>query len=155
MRKLLVSVIGGHKCAPEIEKEAEKAGRYIAAEGAVLVTGGLDGVMKAASRGASSEGGMTVGIVPGERKDEANEYVDIVVTTGMGFSRNTLVAGTADIVIAFPGSYGTLSEIAFALNAGKKVYGRGTWDIDGVVPLARPEEIPRMIREEKRRLGKS
>ncbi|MFH1790872.1 MAG: TIGR00725 family protein [Candidatus Omnitrophota bacterium] len=141
MAKKLISVIGGHSCGEDIHALAEHVGRIIAEEGAVLVCGGLGGVMEAAAKGARAAGGLTVGIIPGEDKKEANEFIDIVITTGMGYSRNTLVAGTADAVVALPGKYGTLSEIGFALNAGKRVYGFGTWDIEGVRALKDPEEM--------------
>lgn len=140
-RKKLVSVIGGHACAPDVAKIAERVGKVIAEEGAVLICGGLGGVMEAASRGSKKAGGITIGIMPGENKEDANPFIDIPITTGMGYSRNTLVVGAADIVIAFAGKYGTLSEIGFALNAKKKVYGFGTWDIEGVVPLKDPEDV--------------
>ncbi len=147
MSKFLVSVIGGYDCDVETTEAAEKTGRIIAEEGAVLVSGGLAGVMEAASRGARVAGGLVVGIIPGEDKSNANTSVDIVIATGMGYSRNTLVAGTADMVIAFKGKYGTLSEIGFALNAKKPVYGFGTWDIPGVVAINDPEELREIIRE--------
>jgi len=147
IHEFLVSVIGGHRSAPDEERLAEEVGRAIAEEGAALVTGGLGGVMEAASRGCKNAGGTVIGIIPGERKDEANEYVDIVITTGMGYSRNTLVAGTADMVVAMSGKYGTLSEIGFALNAKKPVYGFNTWDIPGVNKLNSVEELKGVLRK--------
>lgn len=146
-RKTLVSVIGGHKCGVEEKKLARSIGEVIASEGAVLVSGGLSGIMEAVSEGAKQKGGLTVGIIPGENKDDANCFIDIVITTGMGYSRNALVAGTADIVVALPGEYGTLSEIGFALNAKKPVYGFGTWDIRGVQSLSSPEELREVLRD--------
>ncbi len=151
--KFLVSVIGGYECDDSTARLAEDTGSVIAGEGAVLVSGGRSGVMEAACKGAKAAGGITVGIIPGEDKKEANDFVDIVIATGMGYSRNALVAGTADIVVAFPGKYGTLSEIAFALNSGKKVYGLGTWDIPGVVKLGSPDELKKVIREGMRCLS--
>lgn len=139
--KFMVAVIGGHDCEREHASLAEKVGGIIAGEGAVLVTGGLGGIMEAASRGASEAGGVTVGIIPGENKRDANDFVDIVIPTGMGYSRNTLVAASADMLVALPGKYGTLSEIAFALNAKKPVYGLKTWDIAGVIKLSSPEDL--------------
>jgi len=146
-RKILVSVIGGHKCDEETANLAEKVGEIIASSGAVLVTGGRRGIMEAASRGAKQAGGLTVGILPGEDKSDANEFVDIVITTGMGYSRNALVAGTSEVVVALPGEYGTLSEIAFALNAGKPVYGLGTWDIKGVKKLNSPDDLKKVLED--------
>ena len=149
--KFLVSVIGGHKCDGRTAELAEKAGKVIAEEGAVVLTGGLGGIMEAASRGAKNAGGETVGIIPGENKDSANAFIDIVITTGMGYSRNTLVAGSADMLVALPGKYGTLSEIAFALNAKKPVYGFDTWDIPGVENLESLEDLREAIQKNMQR----
>ena len=149
-KKFLVSVIGGHKCDEAASHLAEKIGGIIAAENAVVVCGGRGGIMEAVSRGAKAAGGLTVGIIPGEDKRDANEFVDIVISTGMGYSRNTLVAGTADMVVALPGEYGTLSEIGAALNARKTVYGFGAWDIPGVVKLESPEELKEIIKKRMR-----
>ncbi|MFH1553107.1 MAG: TIGR00725 family protein [Candidatus Omnitrophota bacterium] len=146
-RRLLVAVIGGHECDSRVEALAEEIGGIIARAGAVLVCGGLGGIMEAASRGAKSSDGYTVGIIPGEDKSSANKFIDIVITTGMGYSRNVIVAGTADLVVALPGEYGTLSEIGIALNAKKPVYGFGTWDLPGVEKLASPEELKKILRE--------
>jgi len=153
-KKLLVSVIGGHKCSRRTAAIAEAAGREIALAGAVLVSGGLGGVMEAASRGAASAGGLTVGIVPGGDKNAANRYVDISIATGMGYSRNTLVAGAADIVVAFPGSYGTLSEIGFAMNSKKPVYGFDSWKIKGVRRLRTASELRRVLETGQRQKGR-
>ncbi|MBD3426657.1 MAG: TIGR00725 family protein [Candidatus Omnitrophica bacterium] len=143
----MVSVIGGHECDGDIAELARQIGETIAEEDAVLVCGGLGGIMEAACRGAKGKGGLTLGIIPGEDKSEANKCVDIVIATGMGYSRNTLVAGTPDMVVALPGRYGTLSEIAFALNAKIPVYGFGTWDIEGVCRLDSVEELEKAIRK--------
>ncbi|MFC1480368.1 TIGR00725 family protein [Candidatus Omnitrophota bacterium] len=146
-RRLLVAVIGGHECDSRVAALAEGIGAVVAQAGAVLVCGGLGGIMEAAARGAKNSDGYTVGIIPGEDKSSANKFIDIVITTGMGFSRNVIVAGTADLIVALPGEYGTLSEIGFALNAKKPVYGLGTWDIPGVEKLVSPEELKDIIRE--------
>jgi uncharacterized protein (TIGR00725 family) len=95
--------------------------------------------MEAACRGAKEAGGLTVGILPGSDRSEANPYVDVVLPTGLGEARNALVVGAADVVIAVGGGYGTLSEIALALKAGKRVIGLGTWEIDGVTAVEGPE----------------
>lgn len=147
--RVMVSVIGGHKCDEKTKKLAENIGLIIAEEDAVLVTGGLGGIMEAASFGAKKAGGLTVGIIPGEDRSDANKHVDIVISTGMGYSRNTLVAGSSDIVVALSGKYGTLSEIGFALNAKKEVYGFDTWDIPGIVKLNDPEDLRDIIRKRK------
>lgn len=154
-RRFLVSVIGGHKCDKDTAKIAERIGQIIAEENAVLVCGGLGGIMEAACRGAKEKGGLTIGIIPGGNKNDANKFVDIVITTGMGYSRNTIVAGTPDAVIAFPGEYGTLSEIGFALNAKKRVYGFGTWDIKGIERLENPEQFSEILRTLKGEIWKT
>jgi uncharacterized protein (TIGR00725 family) len=105
----------------------------------VLVTGGLGGVMEAACKGARGAGGTTVGILPGTDRSAANPFVDVAIPTGLGEARNALVVRAADALIAIGGAYGTLSEIAFALKAGKGVVGLGTWDIDGIEAAESPE----------------
>jgi uncharacterized protein (TIGR00725 family) len=111
----------------------------VAKHGAVLVCGGLGGTMEAACRGARQAGGLTVGILPGSDRSDANAYVDVALPTGLGEARNALVVGTADAVIAIGGGYGTLSEIGLALKAGKRVVGLDTWNIEGVSPADGPE----------------
>ena len=105
----------------------------------MLVCGGLGGVMEAACRGAKEAGATTVGILPGTDRAAANAFVDVAVPTGMGEARNALVVRAADALVAVGGGYGTLSEIAFALKAGKRVVGLGTWDIEGVEAAGSPE----------------
>ena len=146
-RQFLVSIIGGHDCDKPTYELAEEIGRTVAREGGVVVCGGLTGTMEAACKGAKSEGGLTVGIIPGEDKEDANPFVDVVIPTGMGYSRNALVAGTGDIIIALPGKYGTLTEIGFALNAKKPVYGFGTWDVPGVKKIDSPEDLKKILKE--------
>ena len=118
---------------------AEEVGRLLAQRGAVVVCGGLGGVMEAACRGARDAGGTTVGILPGLDRGAANPHVSVAVPTGLGEARNALVVRAADALIAVGGAYGTLSEIALALKAGKPVIGLGTWEIDGVERAERPE----------------
>ena len=118
---------------------AAEVGRLLAERGAVLVCGGRGGAMEAACRGAKEAGGLTVGILPGSYRSEANPFVDVVVPTGLGEARNALVVGAADVVIAVGGGYGTLSEVALALKAGKRVIGLGTWEIEGVTAVEGPE----------------
>ena len=113
-------------------------GRELAARGAVLVCGGLGGVMEAACRGAKDAGGRTVGILPGTDRAAANPFVDTAIPTGLGEARNALVVRAADALIAVGGGYGTLSEIALALKAGKPVVGLDSWDIEGVVAVDGP-----------------
>jgi uncharacterized protein (TIGR00725 family) len=114
-------------------------GRLLAERGAVLVCGGLGGTMEAACRGAREGGGTTIGILPGLDRPDANPYVEVALPTGLGEARNALVVRAADVVIAVGGGYGTLSEIALALKAGKRVIGLGTWEIEGVAPADGPD----------------
>jgi uncharacterized protein (TIGR00725 family) len=113
---------------------AEEVGRLIAEAGAVLVCGGLGGVMDAAARGCEAAGGRSIGILPGDRRDAASPHLTLSIPTGMGEARNALVVRAADAVIAVGGEYGTLSEIALALKIGTPVVGLRTWDLarDGV-----------------------
>ncbi len=122
-------------------------GEAVARAGAVLLCGGLGGVMEAACRGAKREGGLTVGLLPDANRERANRFVDVAVATGIGEARNAMVVGGADAVIAVGGEYGTLSEIALALRAGKPVVGLGTWELargghadGGIVRAGSPEE---------------
>jgi uncharacterized protein (TIGR00725 family) len=114
-------------------------GRLVAERGAVLVCGGLGGTMEAACRGAKGAGGRTVGLLPGVDRSAANPFVDVAIPTGLGEARNAVVVRAADVLIAVGGGYGTLSEIALALRAGKRVIGLGTWEIEGVTAVEGPE----------------
>jgi uncharacterized protein (TIGR00725 family) len=139
-----VAVVGPGAASPEQEAVAEEVGRLLARRGAVVVCGGLGGVMEAACRGASREGGTTVGLLPGLDRGAANPFVSVAVATGLGEARNALVVRAADALIAVGGAYGTLSEIALALKAGKPVIGLGTWEIDGVERVEGPEAAVNM-----------
>jgi uncharacterized protein (TIGR00725 family) len=127
-----VAVIGPSEPTPEQEPAAEDVGRGLGAAGCVVITGGRGGVMAAASRGAHEAGATVIGLLPGHDRREANEWVQVALPTGLGEVRNALVVGTADAVIAVGGAYGTLSEIAHALNAGIGVVGYDTWAIEGI-----------------------
>jgi uncharacterized protein (TIGR00725 family) len=146
-KKIFIAVIGGSDCSPEVAKLAKEAGTEIARQGAVLICGGLGGVMEAACRGASREGGLTIGILPGDNRLAANPYVQIPIVTGLGYARNVAVVKSAQAVIAIDGSYGTLSEIGHALQSGIPVIGLRTWSvsIDGqpdnsIIPAANPRD---------------
>lgn len=123
----VVAVVGPARCDPDLERVAEEVGRRVADAGALLVTGGLGGVMAAASRGAVDAGGTTLGILPGDSRADANPWVVVAVPSGLGELRNALVVRAADVVLAVGGEYGTLSEIAFALKIGRPVVGLSTW----------------------------
>jgi uncharacterized protein (TIGR00725 family) len=123
-----IAVIGAsNSCTAEEHQLAEEVGRELARRGAILICGGLNGVMEAACRGAAAEGGLTVGILPGDKREDANPYVTIPIITGLGYARNSIVAKSGQAVIAIGGSYGTLSEIAYALQSDIPVIGLGTW----------------------------
>ncbi len=124
-----VAVVGGGEVDAETAAVAEQVGRELARRGAVVLCGGLGGVMEAACKGAKSEGGTTVGILPTDTRDQANDYVDVAIATGMGEARNALVVRAADVLIAVDGEFGTLSEIALALRTGKPVVGIETWEL--------------------------
>lgn len=108
------------KVSEDIEQMAEDIGRGIAKNGAVLISGGRSGVMEASCRGAKKEKGLVIGILP-KNREQANQYVDISIVTGMGDARNVLLVNSADIIFSICGGVGTLSEIALALKADKKV----------------------------------
>ena len=142
-----VAVVGGSTVDEETAGVATELGRQLARRGAVVVCGGLGGVMEAACRGAGAEGGTTVGILPGDDRRQANPWVEVAVPTGMGEARNALVVRTADVVVAVAGEFGTLSEIALALRTGKAVVGLSTWElarggspVEAIERAAGPEE---------------
>ena len=136
----VIAVIGGSSVSGRLYETARIAGAKIAEKGAVLVCGGLSGVMEAACRGAKEKGGTTVGILPGKRKSEANDYVDIAVPTGMSEARNAVIVNMADALVAIDGKEGTLSEIAFALKQKKPVAGIETFDIRGIMKAETPSQ---------------
>jgi uncharacterized protein (TIGR00725 family) len=131
----VVAVCGPGEAAPDALSVAEEVGRLLAEGGATVICGGLGGVMEAACRGARSAGGTTIGLLPGLDRSAANPHVAVALPTGLGELRNGLIVRAADAVIAIGGEYGTLSEIALALKAGKPVIAIGSWDIRGVVAV--------------------
>lgn len=145
--RVRVAVIGGGRPGKPALEAAREVGRRLAEAGAVVVCGGLGGVMEAVCRGARESGGLSVGILPGASPADANPWVDLAVATGLGYTRNALVVMNADAVIAVDGEYGTLSEIAYGKIHGKTVVGLGTWEVKGVVPAATPEEAVRLALE--------
>jgi uncharacterized protein (TIGR00725 family) len=124
-----IGVIGGSEATPTIAAQAEVVGREIARRGGTLFCGGMGGVMEAACRGAADAGGLTIGILPGDSRAAANPCVRIPIVTGIGYARNVAVVRTSQAIIAVDGSYGTLTEIAYALQAGLPVVGLGTWRV--------------------------
>ncbi len=138
-KETIIAVIGTRQPSPEEASIAEEVGREIAKNGAVLVCGGLGGVMEAACRGARAEGGLTIGIIPGDDPKSANPHVQIPIATGIGYARNSIIVKTAKAIIAVGGGYGTLTEIAYALDSKKPVIGLKTWS------FSRDKQIDRSI----------
>jgi uncharacterized protein (TIGR00725 family) len=142
-----VGVVGPGEASSSELAVAEEVGAGLAALGAVVVTGGLGGVMEAACRGARSRRGHTLGILPGDDRDAANGWVEIAVATGMGELRNGLVVRASDALVAIAGGHGTLSEVALALKLERPVIGLGTWAVHGVDEVNTPAEaIDRITR---------
>ncbi len=129
--KPIIAVVGAGSCDDKIYLLAEKAGELLAQKGYAIICGGLGGVMEAVCKGARSGGGFTIGILPGDNTSDANPYVDIPVATGMGIGRNIIIIRTARAVLAIDGQYGTLSEIAYALQLKKPIVGLQTWEVSG------------------------
>lgn len=139
-RRTAVAVVGSGTAGAETLELAEDLGAALAQAGYAVVTGGLGGVMEAASRGARSKLGSTIGILPGEDADAANGWVELAIPTGIGEMRDGLVVAAAQAVVAVGGGYGTLIEMATALKAGKPVLGLGAWDVQGVEHVSTPAE---------------
>ncbi len=135
-----IGVIGGRQCDEKTKAIAYETGKAIAHNGFGLVCGGKSGVMEAAARGCKEAGGKTLGIIPEDDPEQANPYIDVVIPTGMGIMRNLLVVRTAKALIAIGGHYGTLSEIAFALQLNKPIVGIGTWSLSDNMPTAKTGE---------------
>ena len=145
-----IGVIGAGNCDESIAMIAEEVGREIAKRGAVLICGGLGGVMQAAACGAKQEGGTTIGILPGSRREDANPCIDIVILSAMGHARNAIIAQSCDAFIAIDGKYGTLSEIALSLKMGKKVVVlESEWEIEGTRVAKDAQEAVNMAFGEK------
>jgi len=146
-RKAIIAVIGGEQPTPAEEKLAEEVGRELGRQGAIIICGGLGGVMEAACRGARASGGLTIGVLPGDSSRAANPYVQIPIVTSLGYARNIPIVKSAQAVIAVGGGYGTLSEIAHALQGGTPVIGLNTWSLSrngqedrSIIPAQNPAE---------------
>ncbi len=140
-----VSVIGGSTATQPEADAAREVGRILAERGHTVVCGGLGGVMEAVCEGAAAGDGRTIGIVPGPSHDDANEYVDVAVATGLGHARNALVVMNGEAVVAIDGGGGTLSEIGFSFVFDRPVAGLGTHDVPGIEAVATPEEAVRYV----------
>ena len=140
----MVGVIGASMEDEELSAIAEEVGRELAARGAAVVCGGLTGIMESVCRGASAEGGVTIGIIPSDSRQDANPFVQIPIVTGIGMARNSVIAKTAEVFIAIGGQFGTLSEIAYALSMGKTVVSIRSWNLE----KASTEPLHGLIHEE-------
>ena len=138
---ITISVVGGSFISSEVESLAHETGKIVAKVGAILVCGGLKGAMEASARGAKEAGGLTIGLLPGKDKSDANPYIDIALPTTIGFARNAIVAGSADIIVALPGSHGTSSEISYGLVFKRPVIDFGNWNIEGMINVANIKEL--------------
>lgn len=132
-RRKIIAVIGGAEASDNYLTIAEEVGSLIAKGNAILVTGGMGGVMKSASKGANEANGLVIGILPTLERESANPYVDIPIVTGLSQARNLIIARTCDCAIAINGKYGTLSEIAYCLMYDVPVIGIDTWKIDAPI----------------------
>jgi uncharacterized protein (TIGR00725 family) len=128
-RQAYVAVVGAADATPEELQLAGEVGRLLAEDGAIMICGGLGGVMDEAARACETAGGTSVGILPGDDRAPASRHLTVGIATGIGEARNAIVVRSADVVIAVGGEYGTLSEIAFALKMGKPVIGLATWEL--------------------------
>ncbi len=146
VQRLIIGVIGAAVASPAGLRKAQQVGRLIAERGAVLVCGGLDGVMTAASRGCFEAGGDVIGILPGDSAISANPYVTHPVVTAMGHARNIILVQTAAALIAIEGGYGTLSEIAIARKLGKPLVLLDSWqDIDETLTADSAQQAVDMV----------
>ena len=136
MVRTMIGVIGASQADEKICSLAEKVGQGIAKRGGTVVCGGLTGVMEAVCRGARSVGGSTIGVLPSDDRIDANDHIDIPIVTGMGVARNVIIVKTADVLIAIGGQFGTLSEMAHALNMGKTVVALRSWGLERISEAA-------------------
>lgn len=142
-----VSVIGGRECNKEVEQLSIELGKKLAKVVNFLFSGGLGGTMEAVCKGFKSAGGTTIGILPGYNKNDSNQFIDIVIPTGLGLARNVLVVKAGDVVVALPGGAGTLSEIAYCLQFKVPVISLNSWDIKGVTKVKTVEEAVRAVKK--------
>ena len=145
-QKITISVVGARDLPPLEEELGYNVGRLVAQLGAVTVCGGLFGVMQAVSKGAKEAGGLTIGILPGTDKKDANPYIDIALPSSIGYARNVMIACSADIIIALPGSYGTSSEISYGLIYGRPVLDLGGWNVKGMIKVKDLKDLEKKLK---------
>ena len=146
-QRIIISVVGGHDIDSKVEQSAHKIGEIVAKVGAILVCGGLDGAMEAAAKGCKQAGGITIGLLPGTSKVDANQYIEIALPTSIGYARNAMVACCADIIVALPGSHGTSCEISYGLVYKKPVIDLGRWNRKGMIKVKNLKEAEVKIKE--------
>jgi uncharacterized protein (TIGR00725 family) len=139
----LIAVIGAGECSPEIYNLAKEAGSALAENNYGIICGGLGGVMKGVCEGAKARGGLTIGVLPGNKSTDANPFIDIPIVTGMGIGRNIIIIKSSIAVLAISGGYGTLSEVAYALQLKKPVLGLKTWEISNEIITA--DNVPDVL----------
>ena len=145
-KQKIIAVIGGSQCTPEAYSQGVEVGRMLAENGISVICGGLFGIMEAACKGAYEAGGITIGILPGSDLEEANEYVTIPIATGMGIGRNIVIIRSASACIAIDGKYGTLSEIAYALQLQKPVITLNSWEqVPETIPARTAKEAVELV----------
>lgn len=152
-QRVVIAVIGGHDIEPGVEQIAHNIGRIVAKVGAILVCGGLEGVMEAVAKGCQQAGGITVGLLPGTSKADANQYIEIALPTSIGYARNAMVACCADIIVALTGSHGTSCEISYGLVYKKPVIDLGGWNRKGMIKAKNLKEAEAKIRELIKQIG--
>jgi len=153
-QRITVSVIGGHKINSEVEQLAHCVGKIVADVGATLVCGGLGGAMMHSSKGAKEAGGTTIGLLPGKEKMDANEYIDIALPTSFGYARNAMVACSADIIIALPGSHGTSCEISYGFVYKRPIIDLGNWNREGMIKVKDIDEAKEVLEALVEKLNK-
>ena len=146
-QRVTISVIGGSSTNNKVGLLSHKIGTIIAKMDCMLVCGGLSGVMESACKGAKEAGGITIGLLPGKEKSDANPYIDLALPTSIGYARNATVACSADIIVALPGSHGTLSEICYGLVYKRPVIDLGNWNRPGMIKVKNLKEAEMKLRE--------
>ena len=154
-QRVTISVIGGSSTNNKVSLLSHKIGTIIAKMDCMLVCGGLSGVMEYACKGAKEAGGITIGLLPGKEKSDANPYVDIALPTSIGFARNALVACSADIIVALPGSNGTNCEICYGLVYKRPVIDLGNWNIPGMIRVKNLKDAEIKLRKMVKKLRSS
>ena len=155
MRQTIIGVVGSSVPLKEYEEIAFEVGKIIAEKKWILITGGLGGIMEKACEGAKSKDGLTIGILPGSSKKDANQFVDVPILTAMQQARNNIIVNSADVIIAIGAGFGTLSEIAIALKINKPVISINSWDVDDkVIRVDEPQnivaQVEKLIKKKKK-----